>query len=325
MYYLGVDGGGTKTSFLLLNEDGRAAGSATLGTLDWFQIGPDGIRNTLAEGIGQVCVQAGIDPSQLAYAVLGIPCLGDELIDEVPIVEEFVRDVLGSTPFRAVNDAEVGWAGSLACRPGIHLVAGTGAIGYGVDQDGRAARASGWGHMIGDEGSAYWLGRQLIAAFTREADGREERSMLYEVVREHCRIADDFELLRVVQQEWSWSREQIAGLAKLVYQAAQGGESKAIKLYEQAAYELSLIVHAIYRKLWSGETAGTRTPISVSYSGGVFRAGSFILEPLKRYLPEDTYTLVTPQIEPVAGAALYAYKELHRDADLAALAERLKQ
>ena len=73
--------------------------------------------------------------------------------------------------------------GSLACRAGINLVAGTGAIGFGKDSFGKTARSAGWGYFCGDEGSAYWLGKQLISIFGKEADGRKAKTPLYDIVR----------------------------------------------------------------------------------------------------------------------------------------------
>ncbi|WP_165972213.1 N-acetylglucosamine kinase [Paenibacillus piri] len=322
MHLLGVDGGGTKTAFMVMNEQGRIVSRATLGSLDWFQIGAQGLARTLEQGIGLVCGEAGIDRSELSYAMLGVPCLGDELVDEEPVVRDIIRQVMRHDRFEAVNDAEVGWAGSLACQPGIHLVSGTGAIGYGVDSSGRTARASGWGYAVGDEGSAYWLGRLLLATFTREADGREERSMIYEVVRSHFGLSDDFQLLKVVQQEWHWNRERIAGLALLLHQVAKAGESKAVRAFEQAACELSLIVRSIARQLQFGAEQGD---VPVSYSGGVFQAGAYMIEPLRAQLADGRFSLIRPIFEPAAGAALYAYKRLRPGADLTGIARSLQE
>lgn len=321
MFFLGVDGGGTKTEFLLINEQGQRISGVTLGTLDWFQIGAQGLESTLERGLEHVCREAAINRSELAYSMLGIPCLGDELIDEEPIVREIVSRLLPHGRFSLVNDAEIGWAGSLACRAGIHLVSGTGAIGYGVDSSGRAARASGWGHELGDEGSAYWLGKSLLAAFSREADGRESRSRIYDIVRKHFGITDDFRLLKILHHEWQWNREKIAGLSRLLHQAAEAGEPKAAKAFEQAAYELSLIVHSLVTQL----DFDTEAEIPISYSGGVFLAGAYVLEPLRRLLDDRRYLLTLPILEPVAGAALYAFKRLHPHGDLTKLVRTLQK
>ncbi|KIL41952.1 hypothetical protein SD70_03530 [Gordoniibacillus kamchatkensis] len=318
MFYLGVDGGGSKTAFLLIDEEGKRISSVTLGSLDWFQIGPQGLEQTLRRGIDEVCRQAGIAGAELAFAMLGIPCLGDELVEEAPLVEEIAGRLLPPGRFRLVNDVEVGWAGSLACRPGIHLVSGTGAIGYGVDAAGRTARASGWGHELGDEGSAHWLGKLLLATFTREADGRERRSLIYGLVRNHFGLEDDFQLLKMMQQ-WQWNREKIAGLARLLHQAAEAGEPKALRAFERAAGELSAIIRSIADQLGFSR----ETEIPVSYSGGVFRAGTYVLEPLRRLLRDRRYKLMTPILEPVAGAALYAYKQVHPEADDRSLVQAL--
>jgi N-acetylglucosamine kinase-like BadF-type ATPase len=92
--FLGVDGGGTKTAFLLIDENGQVLSRTMLGSLDWFQIGADGFQDTLDRGIAHVCWVAGIERSQLFHTVLGIPGLGDDLIEEQAILLDIVGQLL---------------------------------------------------------------------------------------------------------------------------------------------------------------------------------------------------------------------------------------
>lgn len=303
MYYLGVDGGGTKTGFSLIDEAGRIIAAAFKGSSYYIQTGFDAFRQIMAEGIGEVCREAGITAGTLDFSFLGLPAFG-EIQADVPLLEEIVRDILGNERFRCGNDVEAGWAGSLACQPGINIVAGTGAIGFGRDSRGHAARAGGWGDFCGDEGSAYWLGKQLISLFGKQSDGRMDRTPLYGMVREQFAIATDFDFIAIIYEQLMPKREEIAKLAVLVYRAAQQGDARALDLYEQAAYEHSLTVKAILNQLCFRDQA----EVPVSYSGGVFKAGELILAPLRKYLAAEPVRLITPLLAPVTGAALYAMK-----------------
>jgi N-acetylglucosamine kinase-like BadF-type ATPase len=301
MYYLGVDGGGTKTGFMLINDQGRIMSYITKGSCYYIQIQLDGFQKVLEDGITEVCKIAGIGVREINYSFLGLPAFG-EIEKDVPLLESIVRDLLHNDNFKCGNDVEAGWAGSLACQPGINLVAGTGAIGFGKDSSGKTARSAGWGYFCGDEGSAYWLGKQLISLFSKEADGREAQTPLYDIVRQKFNISRDFDLISILYDKLKLKRDEIAKLAMLVYQAAQQDDAKAFALYDQAGYEHCLTVKSIIHQLHF--TAGE--DILVSYSGGVFKAGEFILGPMKRYLKQERVQLIKPVFMPVTGAALYA-------------------
>jgi len=299
MPFLGVDGGGTKTAFALISQTGELLASAVMGPSHPDQIGMDGVRNTLQAGVEAVCKEAGISIKDITYSFWGLPGFGENL-DYVPQFQDAVADILQSTRYRCGNDVEAGWAGSLACQPGVHLVAGTGAIGFGVDHKGNTARSSGWSELFGDEGSAYWLGRHLLGLFSKQSDHRLPRTPLYDIVRSSLGLERDLDLLARMDQ-WS-KRDEVASLALLVFEAARQGDVNALALYREAAMEHSLTVKAIIDQL----EFSSHEPISVSYSGGVFKSGAYILEPLQEYLAPLNATLVEPKLSPVMGACLYA-------------------
>lgn len=320
MVYLGVDGGGTKTSFTLIDAQCRILSYITKGSCYYIQIQLAGMQKLLKDGISEVCARAGMSIREINYSFLGLPAFG-EIEADIPRLESAVGEILQSDKFKCGNDVEAGWAGSLACRPGINLVAGTGAIGFGKDSFGNTARSSGWGYFCGDEGSAYWLGKQLISLFSKESDGREGKTPLYDIVRQEFNISKDFDLISVIYNDLKFKREEIAKLAKLVYKAAQQGDFKALSLYEQAAFEHSLTVNSIIDQLQFPEME----TVLVSYSGGVFKAGKFILEPFEKYLQADRVRLVQPLLIPAVGAALYAMTLDGKTPPEAAILELKKQ
>ncbi len=299
MFYLGVDGGGTKTAFTLMSGTGHILGHAVLGTSHPDQIGLDAVRGLLQQGVEQVCSIAGIEIKDLTYSFLGLPGFGENLA-YIPQLENMIAALLDTDRFLCGNDVLAGWAGSLACRPGIHLVAGTGAIGFGRDPQGNTARSSGWSEVFGDEGSAYWLGRNVLGLFSKQSDYRLPKTPIYHLAKETLEVERD---LDVIPRVGSGKRDEIAALALVAFKAAQQGDELALDLYKQAAYEHSLTVKAIIEQLEFPANA----PIAVSYSGGVFAAGELILTPLRDFLQDKDVSLRKPLLSPSGGSCLYAY------------------
>ncbi|MCY1715182.1 N-acetylglucosamine kinase [Caproiciproducens galactitolivorans] len=301
MYYLGIDGGGTKTAFEIIDDKGNIVSSCKTATCSYLQIGKENYGKVVQEGAADVCAKANIRVSDIDYSCVGIPSFG-ETSSDTPDLVNITRSALQSGNVECVNDVVVAWAGSLACEPGINLLAGTGSMGYGMDQKNHAVRSGGWGHLFGDEGSAYWLGKKLIELFTKQADGRVEKGKTYEIVCEEFGLTSDFDFISAVYNKLEFKRDEIAKLQLLLCKAAEQGDHYAIDLYRQAAYELSLIVSAIINQLEFDKDKS----ITVSYSGGIFKAGELIFAPLKEYMSSYNITLKKPLLSPVTGAALYA-------------------
>ncbi|MFZ1094840.1 MAG: BadF/BadG/BcrA/BcrD ATPase family protein, partial [Xanthobacteraceae bacterium] len=168
--FLGVDGGGTKTHFVLVDSDGKLAAAHEGPTSDHLQVGIDGVREVLAAGLAALFREAGMDGSAVTYAFFGLPAHGEDSAAQV-LLDGLPEPLLGHRRYRCGNDMICAWAGSLGGEDGINIVAGTGSIGYG-ERKGRSARAGGWGEIFGDEGSAYWIAAQGLNIFTRMSDGR---------------------------------------------------------------------------------------------------------------------------------------------------------
>jgi N-acetylglucosamine kinase-like BadF-type ATPase len=303
MYYLGVDGGGTKTAFVLIDKDGKICSYTKMKSCHYLQVGLKTFEEIIKKGIKKACNLSKCNIDDISYSFFGLPGFGENKEDEIKLIK-IVEKILDSKKFQCGNDVEAGWAGSLACEPGINIVGGTGAIGFGKDHSGNSARASGWGYYCGDEGSAYWLGKKLISYFTKEADGRLTKTPLYKVVKDEFDLKRDFDLITVVYEELEMKRDKVASIAPLLYKAALQDDKHAINLYKKTGYEHSLTVKAIINKLNFNE----RNKILVSYSGGVFKAGEYVLKPFKEYLNEENVNLIKPILLPVTGAALYAMK-----------------
>lgn len=296
--FLGIDGGGTKTAFVLIDGSGRLLARHEATTSYHLEIGFDALRTLLRDGVQAALRQAGVAASDVAHTFAGLPAHGEDSA----LLAPFDSLLAGVVPRSTVgNDMVCSWAGSLAGADGISLVAGTGSIAYGEWQ-GRAARCGGWGEVFGDEGSAHWLAREVLALFARMADGRAEPGPLVALVRAHFALTHDLDLCAAVNG--SAQRSELAQVARLATAAANAGDVQARQLLVRAGDELALLAAGIARNL--ALPAGQALP--VSYSGGVFAAGELVLGPLQaalaRRLPGAR--LLRPRFGPELGAALYA-------------------
>jgi len=317
-YFLGVDGGGTKTQFVLVDRDGNLV-AAYEGPASYHpEIGIDGLRRVLGDGLAALFGQVGIDGSTVAHAFFGLPAHGEDSAAQ-PLLDALPEPLLGHRRYRCGNDMICAWAGSLGGEDGINVVAGTGSIGYG-ERRGRAARAGGWGEIFGDEGSAYWIAVRGLNAFTRMSDGRLPRGPLYAVFRQALGLTDDLDLCAKVMN--AHDRGSIAALSQLVARAARDGDRAAVQIFDDAARELAAVAEAVRRAL----QFASDEPVRVSYSGGVFNAGALMLDPLQRHLraQSSTYRLQAPLFTPSAGAAIHAAKLAGEPLSAAAMG-RLRQ
>jgi N-acetylglucosamine kinase-like BadF-type ATPase len=301
--YLGVDGGGSKTAFALIDDTGDVTARATAPTSYYFNDGFDVVERVLAQGVADICAQAGIDTSQIDAAFFGIPGYGEassdiEQLDAVP------GRVLGHDRYSCNNDMVCGWAGSLAGEDGINVISGTGSMTYG-ERAGNGRRVGGWGELFGDEGSAYWVATQGLNAFSRMSDGRLARGPLYELLKERLQVSHDLDVVSLVIENWAGNRGSIAALATTVCQAARADDGAAARILSGAADELVALIETT--RTLVGFTEQESVP--VSYSGGMFSDDGFrelFLAAMQR-LPAR-YDLRRPLLDPAVGAALYAAK-----------------
>lgn len=301
-YFLGVDGGGTKTAFVLTDRDGRELARHEGGSSYHIQIGVESLHTLLHDGVHAVLDQAGAKTEDVIFAFFGLPAHGEDSQVQ-PFLDVTPEAVLGHRRYACGNDMICGWAGSLGGEDGINIVAGTGSIGYG-ERQGLSARGGGWGEVFSDEGSAYWIAVQGLNVFSRMADGRLERGPLYDLLKRELELKSDLDICAYVYAKATAQRDRIAALSRLVARAAAQGDIAAQNVFTQAGQELAGIVDGIRRRL--EYPAGER--VNLSYSGGVFQSDELILRPFRQQLSaySPDYRIVTPRYSPAVGAAIYA-------------------
>jgi N-acetylglucosamine kinase-like BadF-type ATPase len=320
--YLGVDGGGSKTAFALIDDSGQVLARAQAATSYYFTEGFDVVENVLREGITAICASTGIATDDIDAAFFGIPGYGESSAD-LARLDAVPGAVLGHARYSCDNDMVCGWAGSLAGEDGINVISGTGSMTYG-ERLGAGHRVGGWGELFGDEGSAYWIAVRGLNAFSRMSDRRLPRSPLYDMMRDRLQITSDLDAVSLVIERWGGNRSAIADLARTVTVAA-AHDPVAERILRDAAGELAALVETTRVALGFGDDE----PVAVSYSGGMFAADRY--QSLFRAALDASpvkYDLRRPLLDPALGAALYAAKHsghpLDPDALTALMATQLE-
>lgn len=299
--FLGMDGGGSKTACALMNARGQVLAQTEGIGISYRQHGVDLVMRTIAQLKEDCLHKAGADAAALVGICLGMPAYGENTeMDQ----ELYTR--LNSTyaNLLLVNDVHVGWAGSLALGSGVNLVSGTGSIAYGMNARGQSARSGGWSEHIGDEGSSYWLALKGMQLFTKQADHRKPKGPLYHLIREELQFENDFDFINIVEEHYLPYRDKTARFHYLVARAAKEGDLEVIRLYEEAAEELFSITQAVLDQLGM-QAEGSL----VSYSGGTFRVGEVLLDPLRALFDAQGTRMVEPLYSPVVGALLLSVQK----------------
>jgi N-acetylglucosamine kinase-like BadF-type ATPase len=314
--FLGVDGGGTKTAFALIDSAGRVLARHQESSAYYIEVGLDGVAAMLARGCDALFAATGVTALDVGFSFFGLPAYGEDR-DVQSQLDTLPRAALGHGRYLCGNDMVCSWAGSLACADGISVIAGTGSMAYG-EFAGRHARAGGWGELFSDEGSAHWIARAGLALFSRMSDGRAPRGTLHQLVRERLALQEDLDLCQVVYGNLKGERSRIAALSRLVSEAAARGDGQAQAIIDAAAAELVALVDAVRSAL--GVDAAQE--LAVSYTGGLFGDDGPLRTPFAMALAarDAAYRLAPPRLAPVLGAALYAARSAGTPLDAAALA-----
>src|SRR4051794_28466422 len=243
MHVLGIDAGGTKTVCLLADDRGAILSEGRGGGANLQVNGELELEKVLYEVMEQAI---GDRPWRADAICLGIA--GADREDDARTVRAIMRRISPGARLLVVNDALIALEAGAPGAPGIVIIAGTGSIVYGRNPRGMAARAGGWGHMIGDEGSGYWIGREALAAVVREVDGRGPKTGLTDAVLERFSVADATGLVHIVYNR-EVPRQHVAALGPIVQTAASAGDAVARQILDRAAEELVLAAGSVAARL----------------------------------------------------------------------------
>lgn len=309
-FVVGIDGGGTKTAAMIMDSSGRVCGSGEGGPSTFGVVPAQITRASIQAAVAAARQMAGLPPEPFAAAFLGLGNVVSEKDRAAVRAIAITLDLAAPAHIGVDHDCRVALAGGLAGRPGIVQIAGTGTSTFGMNAAGETWRAGGWGPLIDDEGSSYWLGIQAMRAAALAQDGRGPATHLTVLVAERLQLGEINDLMnRLYAAEMS--RTEIAALAPLVYQAAEQTDAVALRLIQQGCAAMADCVLTVARKLGMQGAAS-----ELAITGGMTKAREGLFIPLEQAvrarLPHCK--VVHAEQPPVYGAALLALQQIAANA-----------
>jgi N-acetylglucosamine kinase-like BadF-type ATPase len=281
-FWIGVDGGGTRTRAVVAGEDLVPMGRGASGPANAATRPLPLVVETILEAVGDAAASAAVAAERAEGVAVGLA--GVESVGRVKPLTAALEERFGSGKVLVTTDARIALAGATPGDPdgpGLVLIAGTGAIAYGRNPRGAEARAGGWGPLLGDEGSGYAIARQGLAAVVRELDGRGPHTAIRDLLFASERGVHSLEELLVKIYRSEGGASDVAAYFPLVLSAAKSGDAEAQRILGEAGKELALAAITVIRKLRLEKEA-----FPVSTVGGVFAAGELLLGPLAAALHE---------------------------------------
>jgi len=305
MHVLGIDAGGTKTVCLLADEQGAVLAEARGPGANLHSSGELAVEKVLHEVMEEAVGDRTIDGRAIVPAAICLGIAGVDREDEARIVRAIMRRIGYKSRVLVVNDALIALVAGARDAPGIVIIAGTGSIAYGRNAAGEAARAGGWGHMIGDEGSGYWIGREALAAVMRAADGRGPDTGLAAEILAHFNVDEVSRLPRIVYDR-DLPRVAVAALGPIVQRMGGQGDAVATRILERATSELVLAAQSVATRL---EMRGDE--FTFYLAGGAFRVVPWLASELPARLAEVAPRCQVQVLdeEPAVGAVWLALAE----------------
>ncbi len=243
-YAAGWDGGGTKTAVVCVDMQGQLLGQNTFGPLNPNGNTKDQVLATVRDALEYMAKMPG---GLHGCAFLQLGCAGVSNPAVVSILTNALREQGYPGKLHIAGDHEIMLQGAVGPE-GAVLVSGTGSVCMGQNSRGESARCGGWGHLIGDEGSGYAIGRDILKAAARAQDGRGPDTILYTMAFDALNLKDMGGLIRFVYSP-DTDKSKIAALAPLLKTALERKDPTAQDIAEKAAAGLADLAYPVIEKL----------------------------------------------------------------------------
>lgn len=302
-FFVGVDGGGTKTEVILVNQNGEEFGTAIGGASNPLRTGVETAVRNIIETIDRACDSAGVSRTDVISIYCGIA--GAKKQDLRNIMRERIKRASGARFVDVTTDAEIALEGTSSVGPALVAIAGTGSVCIGRSASGERHSAGGWGPVAGDESGGAGISRKALRKIARASDGRGDKTSLAEAATKFFK-AERVEDLPMAIHAPSTDNARIAGFAKEVIEHACAGDRIAREIVEEAGLEMGEAAVAVIRRL---KLEVETFPIGTV--GSVFSAGRMFTKPMMKLVGKlaPKAFLTCPNEAPALAAARLARKQ----------------
>jgi len=303
----GVDGGGTGTRAVIMDEEKRVIGEGHAGPSNPLRIGIASAATNVREAVDRACAEAGVHRDDVLHATVGLAGVRRKDIRDVTLgkIKHCLKEIKS---IELLPDGDIALYGATDGQAGLVVIAGTGSICCGINGRGKKFCAGGWGPLAGDEGAGAWIARQALRAIAFASDGRGPETLLTEFACNYFHVSTADDLTTAIYAP-TITNERIAGFGKDVVEAAKRKDPIAEKIILEGGKELGRAVVAVIKYLQM-----EREEFQIAFVGGVFRAsGEMITKPLKnevaKVAPRAYYE--APHFSPAVAAARMARERIN--------------
>lgn len=308
-FIIGIDGGGTKTHAVITDRHGNILAEHFGGPSNFQIIGLEKAVETIFSLIRSCCESVGASTHNLLSVACGLTGAG-RVGDQQRMAEGLHRYARKKkSPLNNIiieSDARIALEGAFKGGAGIILIAGTGSIAFGKDEKGRILRVGGWGRILGDEGSGYYIGKHGVTAVTRHLDGRGEKTTLTKMLAGKFGLTDQAAIINAVYKEGF----DLASVAPLVMEAARKKDKVCTLIIEQAVIELAEHVRVAASEILSTTRSKVKSKVKLAFVGGLIANRTILSELLRKYIQENIslVSMIEPMASPAYGAAILAMR-----------------
>ncbi|WP_138501803.1 N-acetylglucosamine kinase [Nostoc sp. PA-18-2419] len=311
-YVLGIDGGGSKTVCVLMDDSHQVLGRGEAGASNYQTIGIEATLKSIQSAILNAVNQVTLIPNTITIKAICLGLAGVGRLCDIEVVKNLVQELQNSKlpinwalqPANIVicNDALIALIGGIGHDVGIVVAVGTGSIVFGRNHQGSTKRVGGWGYILGDEGSAYKIAVAGMNAVLKSYDGREMPTSLVEAFKQHLGLKNIEDLIEVIYRR-KWEVKQIAALAPIIDLAAASGDEVANNIIDDAVKEFVKATSTVINTIFSHDSV-----LEVVTAGSVWRGRSKIHERFAISIINKfpSIKVIYPRHEPAYGAGLLA-------------------
>lgn len=308
MYFLGIDGGGTKTKGVITDESGVIIAESSVGATNPNNVPRDRLEAAFKNLFSDLEKKSNMDIEHVQQVFAGLSGVSRPA-DKIKM-QQFLATLMGKNGNVSVdNDAVPALYSGTLGESGIVQISGTGSITYGINEQDTHDRVGGWGYLIDEKGSGFSIGQDGLGAAFRSHDGLGGDTLLHESILDHFQVDSLPEVIHPVYHADN-VKEGIATLGKLVFDAADKDDEMALSIINDHGEAIGLRIVCLIEKLFNGKS---NRPIPVVLAGGVFKRLDLFEDVIEKTIAskERNAVLTMPELEPVAGAVVAALNKGH--------------
>ncbi|MGH1396819.1 MAG: N-acetylglucosamine kinase [Trichormus sp.] len=315
-YVLGIDGGGSKTVCILMDEQHQIIGRGEAGAANYQSIGKAAACKSIAAAIYQAANEALKLTTSITITSICLGLAGVSRAADIEIVKSIVIELQNDQSLPIIwdlppsniiicNDALIALVGGIGHPQGIVVAVGTGSIVFGRNAEGETKRVGGWGYILGDEGSAYQIAIAGMQAALKAYDGRIKYTRLVEDFSQHLSLTSIEDLIAVIYRG-GWGVKEIAALAPIVDLAAACDDEVANNIIDDAVQELVTATSTVIASIFKPNSVFEIVTTGSVWHGKAEIQQRFKISMINKY---PQVNIIFPRHEPAYGAGLLALQQ----------------